>query len=65
MSFPVIKPLVTQGTARYRMRGMDIIFPMPLDFFGSSGLDSKASQSQAFFKKGQLLLFRGNGDKKG
>ena len=48
------------------MRGMDmdVIFPMPLDFFGSSGLDTKASQSQAFLKKGQLLLSGGKGDKK-
>ena len=33
VSFPVTKPVVTQGTTRHQMKDMDIIFPlMPLSF---------------------------------
>ena len=28
VSLPVTKPVVTQGTTRYPMKGMDIIFPL-------------------------------------
>ena len=33
VSFPVTKPVVTQGTTGYQMKDMDIIFPLiPLSF---------------------------------
>ena len=47
------RPVVTDGTARYRMKGMDITFPLipRLVFCGLSCLDITAPQRQAFFQK--------------
>ena len=36
VSFPVTKPVVTQGTTRHQMKDMNIIFPLiPLNFLRS------------------------------
>ena len=47
----VTKLLVTQGTNRYQMKDMDMVFlKIPLSFLSSSGIDTTTSQSQAFFE---------------
>ena len=50
----VTKLLVTQGTTRYQMKDMDIIFPLtPHSLLWSSDLETTDVQSQAFFQNAQ------------
>ena len=46
------RPVVTHGTFRYQMKGMEIAFPLiPLSFYGLSGMYTTAIRSKAFFQK--------------
>ena len=56
----VTKPVVTQGINRYQMKDSDIVFqqiPLALVYCRSSGIDTTASQSQAFFEILKLTIF--------
>ena len=54
----VTKPVVTQGINRYQMKDSDVVFQqIPLALVYSSGIDTTASQSQAFF---EILKNAGN-----
>ena len=56
----VTKPVVTQGINRYQMKDLGMVFqqiPLALVYCRSSGIDTTASQSQAFF---EILKNAGN-----
>ena len=56
----VTKPVVTQGINRYQMKDLDMVFqqiPLALVYCRSSGIDTTASQSQAFFEILKLTIF--------
>ena len=55
----VTKPVVTQGINRYQMKDSDVVFQqIPLALvYSSGGIDTTASQSQAFF---EILKNAGN-----
>ena len=60
VSFPVTKPVVTQGTTRHQMKDMDIIFPLiPCELLQVKWSDHNSPAKSVIFPRNSKLLKNG------